>query len=135
MNTNSLYTQTLITCENANDAYIIQARLEQDTIDCFLTNENFTNLMPLYNNMMGSGIQVIVFEKDFIRARSLVMDYLEPDHSKLVCPKCGSDDIQLGIGKHKGFKIFNLILAALLLIPVGFLKPKFYCKTCREEIL
>ncbi len=127
-------TVRLITIEKVAEAHIIKGRLLNEGIDCFLTNENFTNLMPLYNNMLGSGIQIIVNEKDNDIAREILKDKIEPNNLELVCPNCGSENIGLGLGKRKAFKVFNIIIALLSFFPIGNLKPKYYCKNCNTEI-
>ena len=127
-------TVTLLTCDNLTEAHLIKGKLLNEGINCFLTNENFTNLMPLYNNMMGSGIQIMLNEEDFFKAREIIKDKLEPNNQELVCPNCGSENIALGLGKRKGFKIFNIIIAILSFFPLGNLKPKYYCKDCKIEI-
>ena len=127
-------TTRLITCDNLTEAYLIKGRLNNEGINCFLTNQNFTNLMPVYNNMLGAGVQIIVSENDLLKARQIINDKLEPDNTELICPHCGSNKIGLGIGKHKGLKIFNMLIAVFALIPLGNLKPKYYCKKCKKEL-
>ena len=127
-------TVKLITIDNSIEAHIIKGRLLNEGIDCFLTNENFTNLMPLYNNMLGSGIQIYIGENDFDRARALLADKIEPNIFKLVCQNCGSENIGLGLGKRKAFKIFNIVMALFFFFPMGNLKPKYFCKDCKTEI-
>ena len=116
------------------EAHLIKGRLLNEEIECFLTNQNFTNLMPLYNNMLGSGIQVMISEKDIVAAREILKDKLEPTNVDKVCPYCGSHAIGLGIGKFKGLKILNMLIAILAMIPLGNLKPKYFCKDCKMEI-
>lgn len=127
-------TTRLITCENLTEAYLIKGKLNNEGIDCFLTNENFTNLMPIYNNMLGAGIQIFVDDNDLDKARALINDKLEPDNGDLDCPYCGSKEIELGIGENKRLKIFNILLSLLAFIPLGNMKPKYFCKNCRKEI-
>lgn len=127
-------TARLITCENLVEAYLIKGKLANEGIECFLTNQYFTNLMPLYNNMLGSGIRIFVLDYDLEKAKELVSDKINPKNEEMKCPHCGSTDIKLGIGKNKGIKIINMILAVLSALPLGNLKPMFYCKSCGEEI-
>ena len=124
----------LITCDSITEAYFIKNRLNNEGIECFLTNQNFTNLLPNYYNLIGSGIQVVVMENDYERSRELVKDKLEPENVEKVCPFCGSTDIKMGFGKHKILKIFNVLLAILMSIPIGNIRVRYYCKTCKEEI-
>ncbi|MBN2745375.1 MAG: DUF2007 domain-containing protein [Bacteroidales bacterium] len=127
-------TVNLITCDNVIDAHLIKGRLNSEGIECFLTNENFTNLFPMYNNMLGSGIQIIINENDLQIARELLKDKIQPDNTHLVCPHCGSTQIVLGFGRFKWLKIFNIFLVVLAMFPIGNLKPKYYCKNCKSEI-
>jgi len=124
----------LITCDNAVEAHLIKGKLNNEGIDCFITNENTTTLIPYMNNMLGFGVQVMIHKEDYEKARELVKDKLQPDNTDIVCPYCGSHRIGLGLGKHKWLKIFNILLAFMVAIPVGNLKPKYYCKDCKQEI-
>ena len=123
----------LITLNNAQEAHILQGRLENEGIECFLTNENFTNLVPVFNNMLGSGVQIQVAEEDFEKAREIIKDKLAPENQDLVCPYCGSGHVALGMGQKKGLKIFSLLLSAVNFIPMGNMKPVYYCKDCGAE--
>lgn len=125
-------TITLITADTSTEAHLIKGRLNNEGIECILTNENFTNLMPHYNNVMGAGIQVLIKEEDQERARDIIKDKIEPETIR-ECPYCHSKHIILGIGKFKGMRFLNMLIAILFLIPLGNLKPKFYCKDCKQE--
>jgi hypothetical protein len=124
----------ILTCDNLSEAYLIKGNLNNEGIDCILTNQYFTTLMPLYNNMLGAGIQVLVREEDVTKAKEILKDNIEPNNEELVCPNCGSIDIGLGLGKNKFQKFLNIVLAIFTAMPIGNLKPKFYCKHCKEEI-
>ncbi|WP_430817624.1 DUF2007 domain-containing protein [Carboxylicivirga sp. RSCT41] len=62
-----------MTCDSAVEANIIKGRLENEGIECFIANDNFSNLMPKYNNIMGSGAQILIGENDL----ELAMQTLE----------------------------------------------------------
>jgi len=121
-----------MTIDSLAEAHIIKGRLLNEGIDCFLTNENITNLMPHYNNMLGSGVQIIINEQDIDKAREILKDKIEPNNLELACPNCGSTHI--GFGKGKRFRIFNTIIALLSSFLIGNLKPKYYCNDCNTEI-
>ena len=127
-------TTRLLTCDTITEAYFIKNKLNNEGIECFLTNQNFTSLLPNYYNLFGAGVQVVVMESDYERSRELVKDKLEPENVEKVCPYCGSTDISIGFGKHKILKIFNVLLAILIAIPIGNIRVRYYCKTCKEEI-
>ena len=132
--TDQTKTSHLITSDNITDAYFIKNKLNNEGIDCFLTNQNFTSLLPNYYNLFGAGVQVVVMESDYERSRELVKDKLEPENVEKVCPFCGSTEIKIGLGKHKILKLFNILLALTFAIPIGNLRVRYYCKTCKEEI-
>jgi len=124
----------IITCGNITDAYFIKNRLNNEGIDCFLTNQNFTSLLPNYYNLFRSGVQVVVMECDYERSMELVKDKLEPENVEKVCPFCGSTEISMGFVKHRILKIFNVLIAFLIGIPIGNIRLRYYCKTYKEEI-
>ncbi len=124
----------LLTCDNPVEAHLIKGRLQNEGIECFLTNENFTNLMPFYNDMLGSGVQIIVDEKDYHKAREILKDKFEPEDTKLICPNCGSKNIGLRYGKGKLLTILKLFFSVLFFRTGGDLKPRYYCRDCGTEI-
>ena len=59
----------LKTCESLTDAYFIKNKLNNEGIDCFLTNQNFTSLLPNYFNLFGAGVEVFVMESDYEKSK------------------------------------------------------------------
>ena len=64
-------TTRLITCDTITEAYFIKNKLNNEGIECFLTNQNFTSLLPNYYNLFEAGVQVVVMESDYERSREL----------------------------------------------------------------
>lgn len=62
----------LLTCNTAFEANLIKGRLENEGIEGFLINENITTLMPHLNPISGSGVQLMVFQKDLEKAREIL---------------------------------------------------------------
>ena len=62
----------LATADNSYEANFIKDDLADEGIECMLTNENFTALMPLSNSMFGSGIQILVDRVDYDRAKEIL---------------------------------------------------------------
>lgn len=73
-------TTKLITCDNLTEAHLIKGRLNNEGIECFLTNQNFTSLMPISDKRF-TGIQVIVSESDLDKAKQIIEDKLNPDNA------------------------------------------------------
>ncbi|MCF8308660.1 MAG: DUF2007 domain-containing protein [Bacteroidales bacterium] len=65
-------TVRLMTCNSVPEAHMIKGRLNNMGIDCFLKNEESTNMLPMFNNMVGGGVQVMVFEKDLDQATEII---------------------------------------------------------------
>ena len=127
-------TVRLITCGTLIEAHFIKVRLNNEGIECFLINQNFTNLLPLFNNMLGSGIQIIISETELEKARKIIEDKLKPEIEEMTCPYCGSNNIRLGIGEKRGLKIVNILIALIIWLPLGNLRPKYFCRNCKKEI-
>ncbi|MFN5548673.1 MAG: putative signal transducing protein, partial [Bacteroidota bacterium] len=101
--------------------------LADEGIECIVTNENFTNLMPHMNGMLGSGIQILVDKDDFERATQLLDKGNNRDVQ--VCPNCNSTNIKYGLGtKHRLKKLFALFIALVIASPVRHVRQTYYCQ-------
>jgi len=120
----------LTTCNTSIEANMIKGLLDSEGIECFLTNENFTTLMPGYNGMLGSGIQVMIDEAEYERATEILS---KQTTEELKCPNCGSENIIFGLGEKKFKKIVVVILSALFAIPFNNIRNTYYCKDCKTE--
>ncbi len=121
----------LTTCNNLFEANLIKGTLENNDIQCFLTNENFSSLMPHYNGVMGSGIQIMIDESDFEIAHRLISQ--DDTKTKIECPNCHSSNITFSLGTKKIKKILTILLSLLFWIPFGNIKNTYYCKDCKTE--
>jgi len=121
----------LMTCNTIAEAHLVKGMLENNGINCFLNNENFSNLMPQFNGMMGAGVQVVVDEADYERACELAG--LKDENSELTCPKCHSANIGFGLGTRKAGKIMTIFLSLLSGTPFGNIQNNYYCKDCGAE--
>ena len=121
----------LTTCNSSFEATLIKGMLENNGIRCFLTNENFSNLLPIYNGMMGAGVQIMIDDSDLEKAQKLI---LSPSQEiKIECPFCNSSNIQFGLGSDKIKKIFVILISLFTLVPFGNIKNIYYCKDCKKE--
>lgn len=118
----------LTTCDNSIDANLMRTKLEHEGIPCFLNNENFTNLMPNYYNLLGSGVRVMVPDKFFQQAK----DILKLPEGNLKCPNCKSENIS---NKNKSFleTIKIIFIGIFFAAPVGNLITNFSCNDCHVE--
>lgn len=120
----------LITCDTSIEAHILKGRLESEGISCFLTNENFSNLMPHYNRIFGSGTQVMVDESDFEKASQILDLNVKRE---LICPNCNSTNIKIGLGKNKFYLLFFLIISIFSGILFNNINNVYCCKDCGTE--
>ena len=121
----------LTICDSVIEANFLKNNLENEGIECFLTNEISSTLVPVYNGMMNAGIQVMINEEDLEKASKLIE---QPDIEKpLVCPNCNSSNIKFGFGNRKGWKVLGVVLSLLVAIPFGNIKRYYYCKDCKTE--
>jgi hypothetical protein len=124
-------TTILTTCNNVIEANLIKGMLENNGIKCFLTNENFSSLMPHYNGMMGAGVQIIIDEKDMPQAKELLLS--EPKESDLECPSCGSSNVSFGLGSNWIKKFLAILFSLFIWMPFGNIKRIYYCQECKTE--
>jgi len=123
-------TLRLLTCDSSQEAALIKGNLENHGIKCFITNDNFTTLVPYFNGMLGAGIQVLVFEEDYEHA----LEIIKPgDSSAITCPHCGSTNIKYGLGRYKNIKLFAVVISLLATIPFGNIKLTYNCRSCRKD--
>ena len=118
----------LKTYENSFNAHLAMNKLENEGIDCFIANENFSNLMPHYFQILGSGVHLYVNENDFERASKLVS--LQEEFVSITCPNCGSSNIKFGFDKKK---IGKWILTFFSTVQINNIKKHFICKECKTE--
>jgi hypothetical protein len=64
----------LITCQDAIEANIFKGVLENAGLECYLSGENFSAVMPTNIGAFGGGVQVLVDENDFEKAKLLIKE-------------------------------------------------------------
>jgi len=121
-----------MTCDNVPEAAIIKGRLENEGISCFVTNENFTTMMPHLNGILGAGVQIIINEVDLEEATK-ILGLNEPVKNQIVCPYCQSSNIRFGLGKKRVGKIILILLSVLIVIPFKNLSNNYYCRDCKSD--
>jgi len=78
---------------NYIDAAIIQGRLEEEGITCWLKDENTVTIDPILTNAVG-GIKLMVPEVQAQRAVELLQMFREEKRKMFRCLNCGSDNIE-----------------------------------------
>lgn len=121
----------LTTCENVIEANFIKNKLENENIECFLTNEITTTLIPAYNGILGAGIQIMIDEKDIEKALKLINK--SNAEIPILCPNCNSLNITYGFGNRKGLKLLGVAMSLIVSIPFGSIKKGYFCYDCKSE--
>ncbi len=120
----------LMTCDTAVEANLIKGHLKNEGIEAFITNENFSNLMPHYNRILNSGIQIMISDLDYNKASEI----LELNNTEeRVCPSCQSTKIKFSLGQNKIKKIFIIIFSLFTATPFNNLKSVYKCQDCKTE--
>jgi hypothetical protein len=119
------------TCDNVIEANFIKNDLENEDIECFLTNEISSTLLPGYSGILNAGVQIMIAEKDFDKAFEPIDK--SDSENQINCPSCNSINISFGFGESKIKKYFMVVLSLFSFTPMGNLKGHYYCKDCKVE--
>ena len=89
------------------DAHLIQGRLEQENIHCWLKDVNFASLW----GSAVSGIKLMVPEVQVKRAEEILDRWELERKTRYSCPYCGSHEVELitavGIEEKEVYMCFN----------------------------
>jgi len=118
--------KVVTTCKNSIEAHLVKNKLENEGIKSYLINQNFSDLLPNFYGLLGSGVRVVVSEEDFEQANHLINQ-----KGEIVCPSCGSNDIDETIGTKNGKIIAFIFLLFGHLI--GNLLGNYKCWNCGNE--
>lgn len=124
---------------NPIEANIIQTRLADQGIPCFLTDENLATINPLYNQAIG-GVKLNVFEKDIARIDAILAEspkdmemFAEETDTLLRCENCGSTNVGLGQSTKKRFSWWVTLVSILLSIFPFKANRCYHCYDCGHE--
>ena len=124
-------TVKLITCNDAMKAHILQGALENEGIESILHNENFSTL---YKSCVSNiaGVDILVGEKDYEAAISLLeQNQMIPEQLKY-CPFCGSPDIKFVLRKGHRMRAVAAVIASLLASAApGTNHWEYVCNQCK----
>ncbi len=116
------------------EARVALTRLEDAGIPAFLADENLVTMNWTWSNAVG-GVKLQAREEDATHAMRLLdgdTPVVEPDSgetaedSSVVCPHCGSDDIQ-GEWRHRRLVYASWIVLG---VPIPFLRRGRRCRGC-----
>jgi hypothetical protein len=123
----------LTTVSNSIEATFLQHALDMEGIDSFITNEHTGTMLPHFYGMLGHGIQIMVRETDYEKAKEILAAQRNEKQTR-TCPNCGSSEIGFGMkGKKRVGDRLLILLSLIVAVPMGNIKNKYYCKDCGED--
>lgn len=123
----------LATVSNSIEATLLQHTLEIEGIDSFITNEHTSTMLPHLYGMLGHGIQIMVRETDYEKAKGILAAKGNENQIR-TCPNCGSSEIGFGMkGKRRLGDRLLIFLSLIAAVPMGNIRNKYYCKDCGED--
>lgn len=102
-------------------------------IDSFITNEHTSTMLPHLYGMLGHGIQIMVREGDYEKAKE-ILTAKQKENQIRTCPHCGSPHVGFGVkGKKRLGDRLLILLSLIVAVPMGNIRNKYYCKDCGED--
>ncbi|MFT3932278.1 MAG: DUF2007 domain-containing protein [Chitinophagaceae bacterium] len=121
----------LRTFDNYISASITIARLDEEGITCYLKDEYTVTIDPFLSNAVG-GIKLMVLPDDFEEAQALLDGYDKDYRQSVVCPNCGSHDVEY-INK-PGVKNWVTALVSWFLSSYAMaIQQVYHCYECQHE--
>lgn len=117
---------------NYIEANIILGRLEEESINCWLKDENTASINPMWDNAIG-GIKLMVAEAQAERAHALLQQFREEKKQRMCCPHCHSKNIEQKAAPEKPKYWLNSLLAFLAPGPDMQTALKWVCQDCKRE--
>jgi hypothetical protein len=119
--------------EQAHLAHLDCAKLGDEGIECVLKDENTISVIPVWSNAMG-GIKLLIHKSDLQKV-TLVFganEYSDLQNafdgqieSQLICPNCGSAEVQ-----QKRSILTGLIFLIFFFVPLATTTKKYLCTSC-----
>jgi transposase-like protein len=118
------------------DLVVLKSRLESEGIECRFKNELTTQVLNYIPSFL---VELQVPEEDVPKVKEIMTETgdLQTENVKLVCPKCGSENVKLKVSVVKWIQLFfSVLLAFDTNAPMDklFKKSKYYCKDCGAEV-
>lgn len=126
---------TIKESHNASDLAVLKSRLESEGIECFLDGELTSQVL---NHIPSMSAKLQVYETDLPRVTAILKETGEWEPVKIltICPKCGSEDIQVKQSFANWLKIgFAFLTALVTFTPLadGIKSATYRCRKCKFE--
>jgi Zn finger protein HypA/HybF involved in hydrogenase expression len=117
---------------NYVDAHIAKGVLEEQGITCWLKDENTVTIDPILTNAVG-GIKVMVPKEEAQRAWDILQGLKKEKQLDVVCPKCGSHNIELVSTPRKAINWLSAISTFFLGDYAMAIDKVNHCFDCKHE--
>ncbi|MEQ1675136.1 MAG: DUF2007 domain-containing protein [Chitinophagaceae bacterium] len=117
---------------NYVEAHIAKGVLEEQGISCWLKDENTVTIDPILTNAVG-GIKIMVPKEDAQRAWEILTELKNEQKLAVVCPKCGSHNVELVSTPHKASNWFSSIATFILGDYAVAINKVNHCFDCKHE--
>ena len=106
-------------------------RLEAEGIKAYLQDEHTVTTNPVLTNALG-GIKLMVYHEQLERATSLIEQFEKEYKQSLICPRCGSNDVQYIIQAHPENWLTSILTWLFGNYAIGTRKV-YHCYNCGFE--
>ena len=117
---------------NYIDAHILLGRMQEEGIDCWLKNEDTTTIMPIWTNALG-GIQLMVDSDQAQKATRLLKEFEDERRMKIICPKCGSKNVEYINTMRKPVNWLSAAVTFFLGDVALMPEQRYHCFNCSNE--
>jgi hypothetical protein len=120
--------------DNVIMANIVKTKLDAYGIPCFLTNENFTGLYPISNDIF-PGARLHIFEKDLASVQEILGEGKPaPPKEVFQCPRCLSRNVVFEESE-KGYlgRLFVSVFRFLMAMNPLPRTKNYHCNDCGME--
>lgn len=126
-------TVRLITCNDSFQAQVIQGALNNEGIASVLHNVHTSDVLRGFDSSV-TGVDILVYENDYEKARSLLKENQMIPEDLKYCPYCHSDDIKLTVRNGKRIRaFFSALLSMLAAAPPGTNHWEYVCNHCKKH--
>lgn len=123
---------TLNSYNNYIEAHIAKGVLEEQNIRCWLKDENTVTIDPILTNAIG-GIKVMVAKQDAQRGWEILTQLKKEQKMAVICPSCGSNNIELVSTPRKPINWISAISTFFLGDFAMTIEKVNHCFECKHE--
>lgn len=117
---------------NYIEAHIAKGALEEQGINCWLKDENTVTINPIWTNAVG-GIKIMIAKVDSERAWKILKDLKDEQRQAVICPKCGSHNIELVSTPRKAINWLSAVSTFFLGDYAIAIDKVNHCFDCKHE--